>query len=65
MQVGIDKVKCGHCSEIFYEINGYELSECPHCRMSLDSVDDVTIVGNRNAEIEIDPKSGKLRTVGW
>lgn len=61
VKIDVNKLKCSFCSEIFYELDGYELLECPHCQEDFNSDDEVDLVSRQIAEIEIDHKTGELR----
>jgi hypothetical protein len=34
--ITINKTLCNYCLESFFELEGNELSECPHCQASLE-----------------------------
>lgn len=56
--IDVDKVWCGQCREVFYELRDYELSECPHCKRPLNDPD---VEHNHSIRIEVDFKTGEVK----
>lgn len=61
MQIEIHKTKCSECDGVWYELDGYELNECPHCDSDSDKASDIE---TQIAELEIDPLTGTLSFAG-
>jgi hypothetical protein len=61
MQIEIHKTKCAACQIEWYELDGYELEECPACAADSEQAEHVR---TEIAELEIDPITGKLSFAG-
>jgi hypothetical protein len=58
--IEVNRTWCNHCSEAFYELRDYELSECPHCNRELGEPD---TDGGFEINMEIDSKTGEIKVV--
>lgn len=61
MQIEIYKSKCSECEKEWYELDGYELDECPHCEAGTDYASHTE---TQIAELEIDAVTGALSFAG-
>gem|GEM_PF-5519557 len=64
MQIRINKVECGHCNEMFCELEDCEFDACPYCEELFGFDDKAYVVGTEIAELEIDYQTGELRFAG-
>jgi uncharacterized paraquat-inducible protein A len=57
----INKILCHYCLESFYELEGSELSECPHCEASLEKESSWELEESAETRIGVDFISGELK----
>jgi uncharacterized paraquat-inducible protein A len=57
----INKILCNYCLESFYELEGYELSECPHCEASLEQESSWELEETLETRIVVDFITGKVK----
>jgi uncharacterized paraquat-inducible protein A len=59
--ITINKILCNYCLESFFELEGNELSECPHCQASLEQESSWELEESLETRIEVDFITGKLK----
>lgn len=60
--IEINKTKCPHCEQAFFEISGEELSHCPSCELEIEEL------GSDNLtkwKISVDHRTGEIKSSRW
>jgi hypothetical protein len=57
--IEINKVFCPHCGNPFFEINNYELAECPLCEASLVNME-IECDSQHYVRVYVNPRTGRL-----
>lgn len=55
----INEVLCSCCNKVFYEFEGYEMSECPNCKEGL-SDHNCRVTRLLDVPLEVDFKTGTV-----
>ena len=55
--IEVSKTFCPHCEKPFYELDGYELSDCPHCGEDLCSIN---YDSQKQVTIYVDYQTGEV-----